>query len=67
MELWCCCENEEIKEIFDSEETAKIGYEKWCQIHDEKFNDEVFERCYCPLSWCFPIWTKDNIESYNDE
>lgn len=63
-ELWCCFEHEEIVEIFDSKETAKIAYRKWCENHEEDFNEDIFEKFYIPLSSCYPIWTKDNINEY---
>ena len=37
-------------ELYDCEETARLAYRKWCKLHNETFNEEIFNSCYYPLS-----------------
>lgn len=63
-EIWCCMEGDDY-EFFDSEETARLAYKKWCTIYDEEFDEEIFQMCYRPISKCVTIWTKNLLDEYN--
>lgn len=65
-ELWCCTEGDEW-EFFDSEETARLAYNKWCIINNEEFDEDIFQMCYKPIHMNkgVTVWTKNNIDEYN--
>ena len=62
-EIWICMEGNNY-EFFDSEETARLAYKKWCRINGADFSETIFQRCYLPISKCITIWTKDNLDEY---
>lgn len=64
-ELWLCMEGAEW-EFFDSEETARLAYKKWCMINQEEFDEEIFKMCYRPFrtNQDVTIWTKDTLDEY---
>lgn len=62
-EIWVCMEGD-TEEFFDSEETARLAYKKWCTANKEDFDEEIFQMCYQPISKCVTIWTKQNIHKY---
>ena len=37
-------------ELYDCEETARLAYRKWCELHNETFDEDIFNRCYHSLS-----------------
>ena len=63
-EIWCCFESRE-PEYFDSEETALLGYKKWCEVNEEEFDLNIFYQCYGPLCKWENVWTKETINNYN--
>ena len=47
---------------FDSEETARLDYEKWCDAINQKYNEEEFSGYYYPLKKEVTILTTEDVE-----
>jgi len=52
-----------VTEYYDSEETARFAYYKWCKENFETPDEQAFKDCYKPLSELVTILTINQVAS----